>query len=221
MEYLVNIINENYIFSAALLLMIIIATIEGVFALFGYGLSNLFDHLFPSLDIDHNINISNDHFSLGALFNWLNKGGLPLGVWFIMFLTYFGLFGIYLREAIKYFTGFELNMYIAVPIALIVIAPMLRGTSFYLSKILPKDETYAVSKNTYLESLAEIVTGTARINYPAEAKLVDIHGQIHFIMVEPIRENESFKEGEKVYILKEDLDTGVYKVIADPNNLIK
>lgn len=221
MEYLVNIINENYIFSAALLLMIIIATIEGVFALFGYGLSNLFDHLFPNIDINHNIEVSNENFSLGSLFNWLNKGGLPLGVWFILFLTYFGLFGIYLRETIKYFTSIELTMYIAVPITLIVITPMLRGTSVYLSKILPKDESYAVSKNTYLESIAEIVTGTAKINYPAEAKLIDIHGQIHFIMVEPIRENESFKEGEKVYILKEDTETGVYKVISDPNNLTK
>lgn len=39
-------------------------------------------------------------------------------------------------------------------------------------------------------------------------------------MVEPIREDESFKEGEKVYILKEDIETGVYKVIRDPNNLV-
>ncbi len=221
MEELVNIMNNNYIFSAALLLMIAIATLEGVFVLFGFGLSNLFDHLFPNIDLNHNIEISNqDSVSFGSLFNWLNKGGLPLGIWFIVFLTYFGLFGIYLREIFKYVLHFELNMYIAIAMTLIVIAPIIRGTSFYLSKILPRDENYAVSKATFLESVAEIVTGTARKDYPAEARLIDIYNQVHFIMVEPIREDESFKEGEKVYILKEDIETGVYKVIRDPNNLV-
>lgn len=220
MENLINIINDNYIFSAALLLMLLIATIEGVFILLGSGLSNFVEHFFPSVDIDHNIDLSHDKLSFGSLFNWLNKGRLPIGIWFVLFLTYFGLFGIYLRETIKYFLNMDLPMFIAIPITLIVISPILHKSSFYLSKILPKDENYAVSKSTYIESVAEIVTGTARINFPAEAKLIDIYNQVHFIMVEPIRPEDSFSEGDKVYILKEDLDTGYYKVIKDPNQII-
>lgn len=220
MTELINILNSNYIFSAALILMFVIAALEGVFMLIGIGLSNIFDNLFHDIHLDSHIHLETNSLSIGSLFNWLNKGSLPLGIWFIMFLTYFGLTGIYLNETIKAYIHLELPMFALVLMTIVIIAPLLRTTSVYLSKILPKDENYAVSKATFIESIAEIMTGTARINYPAEAKLIDIYNQVHFIMVEPIREEESFKEGDKVYILKEDSETGIYKVIRDPNHLV-
>ncbi len=221
MEHYMNMINENYIFSGALILMVVIAALEGVFMLLGYGLSHMLGNLFPDVDINHDLDIDTkgDNLSFGSLFNWLNKGGLPFGIWFILFLTYFGLMGIYLRETVKAYLFFELPMIIAVIMVLVIIAPLLRISSLYLSKILPKDESYSVSTNTFIGTIAEITIGVSKINSPAEAQLKDIYGQIHFVMVEPIRDEDFFRENEKVLLLEKDSDRNVFKVIRDPNSI--
>ncbi len=55
-----------------------------------------------------------------------------------------------------------------------------------LARVLPRDETTAVAIDTLVGRRARIVIGTARRGHPARARVEDQHGQVHFVMVEPL-----------------------------------
>ncbi|MCF6235480.1 MAG: YqiJ family protein [Gammaproteobacteria bacterium] len=63
------------------------------------------------------------------------------------------------------------------------------------------DETDAVSEETFIGRVAKITLGKAEISSPAQAKLKDEHGQIHYIMVEPDMQNEIFETGRLVILV--------------------
>jgi hypothetical protein len=85
------------------------------------------------------------------------------------------------------------------------IAMALPGTRLVgglLKPILPRDETEAVSRDSFVGCEAQIVTGTARPGKPAEARLLDRFGRSHYIMLEPDKEDDVFVPGSNVLVLK-------------------
>jgi hypothetical protein len=69
-----------------------------------------------------------------------------------------------------------------------------------IAKLLPKDETSSISNNDLIGHIAIITLGKAIKGSPAEAKVKDQSGQVHYFMVEPENENDIFMQGEKVLI---------------------
>ena len=109
-------------------------------------------------------------------------------------------------------TGALLPGWFAAIPALALALPATRFLGLGFAKILPQNETYAVSSSDFLGKVAVVTLGTARAGLPAEAKLRDVHGNTHYVRVEPLRPAETFATGTAV-VLK-SRDGSVYKVDA-------
>lgn len=198
--------EENYIFSAAIFLMLGIAVLEGLLMVVGFGISNTIQHMFPNIDAPELELQTTEINTFTEFFSWLKKGKVPVLMLFIVFLTVFGLIGL----GLQYLTMNKVSQYIMIIPTLIVSLPIVSYTSLYLSKIMPRDETTAVSKITFVGKIAEITNGTTMKGMPTEAKVVDDFNYTHYIMVEPLSEAETFKKGDKVLVYSIKNDTIFY-----------
>ena len=77
---------------------------------------------------------------------------------------------------------------------------------------MPKDETTAVSIDSLVGRFAVLDLGTSKKGSPARAKVLDIHGHPHFVMVEPDNEGQQFTSGEKLLLVRREGD--VFKAIS-------
>jgi len=218
MEQLLVIFSHNQVFSVALFVLLGIGLLEGVLSLVGFGFSNIFDSLFPESDLDL-IEIENPSTTFSELFSWINKGNVPVIMILLTFLAYFGIIGIFIQENLFKLAHFRLDNMFIIPLVIILTLPFIRWTTSFLSRIIPKDETTAVSQRTFIGGLAVITLGKSTYNVPAEAKYRDSFGQDHYIMVQSTSEDISFSEGETVLLLKQ-LENTVFLVSKDPNSFV-
>ena len=72
--------------------------------------------------------------------------------------------------------------------------PIVRILGAGLARLIPQDQTYAVSFDSLVGRVATIVSGTARPGYPAQARVPNEHGQTLYVMVEPDAEGMTFRE---------------------------
>ena len=79
------------------------------------------------------------------------------------------------------------------PAAFFATLPIVRILGAGLARLIPQDQTYAVSFDSLVGRIATIVTGTARQGYPAQAKVPNEHGQTLYVMVEPDTEGMTFQ----------------------------
>jgi len=71
-----------------------------------------------------------------------------------------------------------------------------------VARIMPRDETSAVSRDSLVGRVAVIVTGEAAHNSAAQARVRDEHGQVHYVMVEPDNAADTFKQGSSVLLVR-------------------
>src|SRR5688500_623199 len=154
----------NWPFSVALLIMLMIGAVEAL----GLGASAV--HLDVGADLDAG----------GDLLGWLGIGKVPLLMLLVVFLALFGLIGL----AIQQLAG-PLPLWIATPAAAVAALPLTGLGARGLARIVPGDETTAVSLDSLVGRRGTITVGTARRGSPAQARVSDIHGQAHYVMVEP------------------------------------
>jgi hypothetical protein len=167
----------NLPFSVALLLMLMIGAVEAL----GLGASAV--HLDLHADADGG----------GDLLGWLGIGRVPLLMLLVVFLALFGLTGL----AIQQFAG-PLPSWVAVPAAAAATLPLTGFGARGLARIMPGDETTAVSLDSLVGRRGTITIGTARRGSPAQARVADIHGLAHYVMVEPYDDDQAIGEGETV-----------------------
>lgn len=178
--------DGNTLFLAALLLMLLIGAVEAA------GLGDALGHDGADApDFDH-----------PSLLGWLNIGRLPLLMVIVIFLFAFGVTGLLLQQLIAGVFRNPAPVWLAGPLALAVALPFTRVLSSLLARILPGDETTAVSRETLVGRVAVIVTGEARPGSPAQARVRDAHGQPHYVMIEPDEDGEAFAEGTSVIIVR-------------------
>jgi membrane protein implicated in regulation of membrane protease activity len=173
----------NLPFSVALLVMLLIGAVEAL----GLGASAV--HLDMHADMDGG----------GDLLGWLGIGRVPLLMLLVVFLALFGLAGL----AIQQFAG-PLPLWIAVPGAVAAALPLTGLGARGLARIMPGDETTAVSLDDLVGRRGTITIGTARRGSPAQARVPDIHGQVHYVMVEPYDDDQSLGQGETVRLDRRD-----------------
>jgi len=213
-------LSANTPFVIALALMLAFTAIEIVSASMGMGLSELVDSLLPEFDADIDIDANADIAPVGGptdslfkLLAWFRVGEVPVIMLLIVFLTGFGLSGIIVQFVMVSILGFTVPTLIAVPLALVAAIPTVRFCGGLLGKYMPKDETYAVSEDSFIGMIATITLGNAEIGKPAEAKVRDKHGQTHYIRVEPDKQTERFEQGEKGLVVSHN--GSIYTIIAD------
>ncbi len=203
--------TENMPFTVALSVMIIIGLLEGVGMLFGAGLSDIISSLLPDTDVDVDADINADANggadisatnALSKILSWLRVGEVPVIVLLVIFLTSFGLTGLTMQNMFAETIGYMLPAAIASIPALLLSLPITRFFGGITARVIPKDETDAVSKDTFIGRVATIITGTSKVGLAAEAKVKDQHGQIHYIMVEPDNDGKEFSKGKDVLIVR-------------------
>ncbi len=180
--------GPNLPFTIALAIMGAIALLEGVAVLLGFGLSSLIDHMLPDADIDFDIDAPDIHgadTALSQVLGWLLIGKVPVLVLLIVFLTVFGLVGLVLQSAVHSISGAFLPGLVAAPISFALSLPLARLSGRGLARVIPRTETSAVSRETFVGRVAVITLGPARVGQPARARLRDQHGRSHNVMVEP------------------------------------
>lgn len=203
--------DGNVLFSAALALMLIIAIMEGALTLIGFGFSQMLDNLIPDLDIDADLPDGAHPSGLNRLLGWMRFGQVPALVILITFLTLFGVLGISLQLFISSIIATTLPAWIAAVPTLLVTLPCVRFITGLLQHVAIKDETEAISANSFVGNVATITLGEAKQGSPAEARFTDKFGTTHYTMVEPDN-NETFSQGEKVLLVEKS--GSIFKVIS-------
>ncbi len=179
---------DNVAFVAALVLMLLIGVVE-VLGL-GGGLA-----AGEGLETDAQVG------GASAL-SWLNVGRLPLLMLIVVFLFAFGVTGLVGQRIVFGATGATAPIYLAVPAAFLLALPVTRTFSRFIARIMPRDETTAVSRDSLIGRVAVIVTGEARERHAAQARVRDEHGQAHYVMVEPDNTGDVFVQGASLVLVR-------------------
>ncbi len=213
--------TENMAFSVALLVVLIIAALEGVGALFGAGLSNVLSSVLPDSDLPFGVDAPDldSPSSLGRILSWLRVGQVPVLILLIVFLVSFGIGGLIIQQLAMGAFGSLLPGALASIPALALTFPAVRVFGGALNRIVPKDETSAVSPDSFVGRIAVLTLGQAERGCAAQAKVKDRHGQHHYIMVEPDNDGDVFQQGEKVLLVRRD--SGSFFAIPNKNELLE
>jgi len=165
----------------------------------------------PDLDSDMDGDVDAAGVANGLL-SFLGLGRLPLMIWLALFLLLFMLIGFVGQQIIHGATGALLAPWLSGPLAALAGVPATAIVARPLGRIMPKDETTAVSIDSLVGRFAVLGTGTAKPGSPARAKVIDIHGHPHFVMVEPDNDGQQFNSGEKLLLVRRDGD--LFKAIT-------
>ncbi len=226
----------NVPFSIALGIVLLMGALEAVSLLLG-GASSLIGvdnpdvpHDFPvghmnaghadvSVEVGHvdDAHLAHGEASLdgevsifGQVMSWLHMGQMPATVLAMLFLLSFGVSGLGMQNMLNLQFGVLLPAGVAVWPAGIIAVLSTRLCGGLIKPLLPREETEAVSQNSFVGCAARINIGTARPGKPAEARVTDKFGHTHYVMVEP-EHDEEFKAGSAVLIIKRH--DHVYRVI--------
>lgn len=208
--------SQNLPFAVALALMLIIAAVEGASLAIGAGVSGVLDKLIPSIDFDtiEAPEISNTS-GVTQFLGWLRIGKVPFLITLIIFLTLFGLTGLFIQSFVQSLTGWLLPAPVAVVPALVIVLPLLRVSHGVVSRIIPKDETYAVTEDSLLGKIAVITSGTATAERGAQGRVKDEYRKDHYILIKPDNEKETFSRGTSVLLVRKS--GAFFYAIFNPN----
>jgi hypothetical protein len=180
-------------FAITFVVMVGIGLIEAI----GLGLGQLDPNAEASVDAQADI--------AGGVLDWLGLGGeLPILIWLTSLLGCFTLAGIAIQQGTTALAGAPLPGVLASVGALVVGVVANTAVANGLARIMPGFETTVISTNDLIRRRGTILEGTARRGAPARAKVVDRHGQAHFIMVEPHHDADAIPAGETVLLVRRE-----------------
>lgn len=197
---------QNFPFLAALVLMLIIAAMEGVGAVFGVGFSSVM----ADADLDADLGVEGDlpdlsgSGALGRIASWLQIRNVPLLAVLVVWLLLFGSVGLLVQDLSVWLLGMMLPAFVAALLSFTVTLPLVRLTLSVLARVIPKDETSAVSRSTLIGRVATVTLGTGRSGYACQVKVKDRFGKTLYLMAEPDDEEEVFAQGDAVLLVKDD-----------------
>ena len=125
-------------------------------------------------------------------------------LWFALFLFVFAAIGLSGQELAESLTGAPLYAWLAALLAGGAALPVTGALARPLGAIMPKDHTTAVNTASLLGRRATITDGVARSGSPARAKVRDVHGQVHHLMVEPHEESSELHAGDEVLLVRRE-----------------
>lgn len=180
---------EYLVFAGAFVLMVGIGLVEAV----GLGIGHL--------DLDGDIAEPGG----GTLLDWLGLGrGVPILVWLTGLLACFTFAGLAIQQVGGLVLGAPLPWPIAAGGALALALVANAFFSGLVASLFPEFESTAVDPEALLRRRATVLEGTARRGAPARAKVIDYHGQAHYIMVEPHDDQGVVPAGETGLLVRKD-----------------
>ena len=186
---------HNMPFAAALAIMLVLAIVQMI------GVADFGD---ADVDLDMDGEGMPDVGMFDGLLTLLGIGRVPLTIWLALFLFLFAGIGLSIQELAQSLTGGPLYSWLAALIAGVAALPVTGIFARPLGRILPKDHTTAVSTESLVGRRATISIGVARAGSPARARVKDIHGQTHRVMVEPHEAASELHEGDEVLLVRRE-----------------
>lgn len=189
---------QTWPFSVATLLLLMIALVEGVAVLAGASFSEWLQGL-----VEHPADAFDFHGPFDRALGWLHVGRVPLVVLLVLFLAGFAITGFALNMVVRHLFGWWLTPWIAVPLAFVSTVSVVRTLGNFLARVIPREQSFAVTFDSLVGLVATVISGTARQGYPAQAKVVSQHGQTLYVMVEPDEAGATFSAGASVLLVRQ------------------
>lgn len=196
-------------FAVAAAIMVVLGGIELLTTLVGFSISEL---------VGKEVAVEADsHNGLGGLLLWINSGRLPL---LILIILAFGVFSIegFLLQGIAHALGTALPVSIAALIAIAGSIPVIRTTSRGIARIIPRDETYAVSDADFVGKVAMVSVGPLDQGLPGRVRLKDVFGNWHTVSARASPDSQALPVGASVLLV--DRDVRSFIAISAPADLI-
>ena len=198
---------HNLPFAAAAILLLFIALAQVI------GMGDLLEGADADVDFDLDVDagdsvdgLAGDGVLASAL-SLLGIGRVPILIWLSVLLFVFAAIGVAGQQVLIGTIGAPLPMLFAGLAAGAAALPVTGILTRPLERLLPKDETSAVGLGSLVRRDAEIQIGTARAGSPARSKVLDHHGQAHFVMVEPNDPAGELREGDTVLLVRREGET--------------
>lgn len=137
----------------------------------------------------------------GGIASWLGFGSVPFILWFAGLLTAFGLIGYGVQVVAGSMLGGLIPWWGATAIAAL---PSLWAGGLFartLGRLIPKTESSAISRRSLGDRRAVIAQGTARRGSPAQARIRDLYGNLHYVRVEPVDDDAELPRGTEVIVM--------------------
>lgn len=200
---------SNGVFFASLGVTVLLCVVEGLALAFAGTTTPSF------MDFDSD----GDADSKGEPLAYLNAGHLPLTLFVASAAAVFGVTGLAVQQGATVFLGGSLPLFAAIPVAAIAAVPGTHMISKGLGALLPKTETTAISGDDLVGREGEVMSGQGKRGIPVQVTLRDEHGQAHYVMAEPARDDESFSQGQGVLITARN--GPIYHAIKSPSQILK
>jgi membrane protein implicated in regulation of membrane protease activity len=198
--------SQSWPFLLAVVLLLAMAAIEGLALLFGFSVSGWFDDFSPDVDADG---------FFDSWLGWLHIGKAPMLVVLAILLTAFAMLGLVINGVAHSMLGGYPPLFVSVPLAFLGALPIVHVSAAAIGRFVPRDETSAEPLANLVGKIAIIVNGTARANYPAQARVKNDHGQTLYVHVEPDGEDGQLVAGESVLLVKQ-ISGARFLAIANP-----
>ncbi|MGH6709831.1 MAG: OB-fold-containig protein [Bradyrhizobium sp.] len=196
-------------FAIAAAIMVTLGVIELVTTLAGFSFGGVVGQD-ASVDAD-------GHHGLDGLFLWINAGRLPLLILIILALGIFSIEG-FLLQGIAHTLGTTVPVSIAALVAVAGSIPVIRSTSRALARIIPRDETYAVSDADFVGKVALVSVGPLDQGLPGKVRLKDVFGNWHTLNARASTDSTPLAVGASVLLV--DRDAKSFIAITAPADLI-
>ena len=196
-------------FAVAAAIMLALGIIELLTSLVGLSIGELVGKDIALEGDSHNI--------LGGAFLWLNSGRLPLLILLVLALGVFSIEG-FLLQGIAHVIGTTVPVSIAALAATAGSIPVIRTASRGIARIIPRDETYAVSDADFVGKVAVVAIGPLDQGLPGRVRLKDIFGNWHSVPARASPDSKALPVGASVLLV--DRDAKGFIAITAPADLI-
>lgn len=137
-----------------------------------------------------------------GILTWIGARDVPFLIWLVSFLTMFGLFGLIVQSISMSMIGTPLFTLLAIVVAFVPAIGITRIIANWVALIMPKTETSAMRTRFLGGHHGTITQGTASRGSPAEVKIKDRHGNMHYLRVEPLDDDAVFPQGSDVTLIR-------------------
>ena len=159
-------------FAIAAVMIVIVGGVEVTSMVIGASLSELVGHV---VDFEQ----GSDNVFINAV-SWLNVGGVPLLVFIVVILGMFSIMGFLIQDVARAVAA-PLPLIAAVPLACAASVPLVRGTTRLVSRIVPKDESYAVGLTDLVGRIGRVAVGPLDQGLPGRVRVKDAHDNWHTV----------------------------------------
>lgn len=179
-------------FAIAAVMIAIVGAIESLSMLIGMSLSEIMG---KAIGFDHD----SDSSFINALL-WLNVGSVPLLIFILLALGLFSIAGFLIQDVARLVLA-PLPAAIAALAAAAVALPLLRASTREVARVIPQDESYAVSLSDLIGRVGQVVVGPLDQGLPGRVRVKDVHDNWHMVMARAAPDSPPLQKGARVLLV--------------------